>query len=170
MVIEKAKRLVEHGRDVVILLDSITRLGRAYIRLFLPPASADRRRRRQCLAAAKTFFGAARNIEEGGSLTIIATALIDTGSRMDEVIFEEFKGTGNSEIILDRRSPISGPSIDRHHSLGHPQGRITGAAGHLKKMYVLRRILTQWARSMPSNSCLENCGKRRRAMRPSSNP
>ena len=104
MVIEKAKRLVEHGRDVVILLDSITRLGRAYNTVV--PSSGkvltggvDA----NALQRPKRFFGAARNIEEGGSLTIIATALIDTGSRMDEVIFEEFKGTGNSEIILDRK-------------------------------------------------------------------
>jgi transcription termination factor Rho len=104
MVIEKAKRLVEHGRDVVILLDSITRLGRAYNTVV--PSSGkvltggvDA----NALQRPKRFFGAARNIEEGGSLTIVATALIDTGSRMDEVIFEEFKGTGNSEIILDRK-------------------------------------------------------------------
>jgi len=104
MVIEKAKRLVEHERDVVILLDSITRLGRAYNTVV--PSSGkvltggvDA----NALQRPKRFFGAARNIEEGGSLTIIATALIDTGSRMDEVIFEEFKGTGNSEIILDRK-------------------------------------------------------------------
>ena len=104
MVIEKAKRLVEHGRDVVILLDSITRLGRAYNTVV--PSSGkvltggvDA----NALQRPKRFFGAARNIEEGGSLTIISTALIDTGSRMDEVIFEEFKGTGNSEIILDRK-------------------------------------------------------------------
>ena len=104
MVIEKAKRLVEHKRDVVILLDSITRLGRAYNTVV--PSSGkvltggvDA----NALQRPKRFFGAARNIEEGGSLTIIATALIDTGSRMDEVIFEEFKGTGNSEIVLDRK-------------------------------------------------------------------
>ena len=104
MVIEKAKRLVEHGRDVVILLDSITRLGRAYNTVV--PSSGkvltggvDA----NALQRPKRFFGAARNIEEGGSLTIISTALIDTGSRMDEVIFEEFKGTGNSEIVLDRK-------------------------------------------------------------------
>ena len=104
MVIEKAKRLVEHGRDVVILLDSITRLARAYNTVV--PSSGkvltggvDA----NALQRPKRFFGAARNIEDGGCLTIIATALIDTGSRMDEVIFEEFKGTGNSEIMLDRR-------------------------------------------------------------------
>src|SRR5467141_2890238 len=104
MVIEKAKRLVEHKRDVVILLDSITRLARAY-NTIVPPSGkvlsggVDS----NALQRPKRFFGAARNIEEGGSLTIIATALIDTGSRMDDVIFEEFKGTGNSEIILDRK-------------------------------------------------------------------
>ncbi len=104
MVIEKAKRLVEHGRDVVILLDSITRLGRAYNTVV--PSSGKVltvvSMRMPC-SGPKRFFGAARNIEEGGSLTIIATALIVTGSRMDEVIFEEFKGTGNSEIVLDRK-------------------------------------------------------------------
>ena len=128
MVIEKAKRLVEHGRDVVILLDSITRLGRAYNTVV--PSSGkvltggvDA----NALQRPKRFFGAARNIEEGGSLTIIATALIDTGSRMDEVIFEEFKGTGNSEIVLDRKvvrqARLPG---DRHPEVRHPQG---GAAG-----------------------------------------
>ena len=125
MVIEKAKRLVEHGRDVVILLDSITRLGRAYNTVV--PSSGkvltggvDA----NALQRPKRFFGAARNIEEGGSLTIIATALVDTGSRMDEVIFEEFKGTGNSELILDRK--VSGQAHlpgDRHLALRHPQGR-----------------------------------------------
>ena len=104
MVIEKAKRLVEHKRDVVILLDSITRLARAY-NTIVPPSGkvlsggVDS----NALQRPKRFFGAARNIEEGGSLTIIATALVDTGSRMDEVIFEEFKGTGNMEVILDRK-------------------------------------------------------------------
>ena len=111
MVIEKAKRLVEHKKDVVILLNSITRLGRAYNTVV--PSSGkvltggvDA----NALQRPKRFFGAARNIEEGGSLTIIATALIDTGSRMDEVIFEEFKGTGNSEIILDRKVSDNVPS------------------------------------------------------------
>ena len=104
MVIEKAKRLTEHKKDVVILLDSITRLGRAYNAVV--PSSGKVLTggcRCQCSTKAQKDFGAARNIEEGGSLTIIATALIDTGSRMDEVIFEEFKGTGNSETILDRK-------------------------------------------------------------------
>ena len=104
MVIEKAKRLVEHKRDVVILLDSITRLARAY-NAIVPPSGKvlSGGMDSNALQRPKRFFGAARNIEEGGSLTIIATALIDTGSRMDDVIFEEFKGTGNSEIILDRK-------------------------------------------------------------------
>ena len=130
MVIEKAKRLVEHKRDVMILLDSITRLGRAYNTVV--PSSGkvltggvDA----NALQRPKRFFGAARNIEEGGSLTIIATALIDTGSRMDEVIFEEFKGTGNSEIMLDRKvvrqARLPG---HRHGALRHPQGRPAGAA------------------------------------------
>ena len=143
MVIEKAKRLVEHGRDVVILLDSITRLGRAYNTVV--PSSGkvltggvDA----NALQKPKRFFGAARNIEEGGSLTIIATALIDTGSRMDEVIFEEFKGTGNSEIILDRKVSDKRvfPSIDITRS-GTRKEELLVPADILKKMYVLRRIL-----------------------------
>jgi transcription termination factor Rho len=143
MVIEKAKRLVEHGRDVVILLDSITRLGRAYNTVV--PSSGkvltggvDA----NALQRPKRFFGAARNIEEGGSLTIIATALIDTGSRMDEVIFEEFKGTGNSEIILDRKVADKRvfPSLDITRS-GTRKEELLVPADTLKKMYVLRRIL-----------------------------
>lgn len=143
MVIEKAKRLVEHGRDVVILLDSITRLGRAYNTVV--PSSGkvltggvDA----NALQRPKRFFGAARNIEEGGSLTIIATALIDTGSRMDEVIFEEFKGTGNSEIILDRKVSDKRvfPSMDITRS-GTRKEELLVAPDILKKMYVLRRIL-----------------------------
>jgi len=143
MVIEKAKRLVEHGRDVVILLDSITRLGRAYNTVV--PSSGkvltggvDA----NALQRPKRFFGAARNIEEGGSLTIIATALIDTGSRMDEVIFEEFKGTGNSEIILDRKVADKRvfPAIDITRS-GTRKEELLVPADILKKMYVLRRIL-----------------------------
>ena len=144
MVIEKAKRLVEHGRDVVILLDSITRLGRAYNTVV--PSSGkvltggvDA----NALQRPKRFFGAARNIEEGGSLTIIATALIDTGSRMDEVIFEEFKGTGNSEIILDRKVADKRvfPAIDITRS-GTRKEELLVPSDQLKKMYVLRRILT----------------------------
>jgi transcription termination factor Rho len=143
MVIEKAKRLVEHGRDVVILLDSITRLGRAYNTVV--PSSGkvltggvDA----NALQRPKRFFGAARNIEQGGSLTIIATALIDTGSRMDEVIFEEFKGTGNSEIILDRKVADKRvfPSIDILRS-GTRKEELLVKADTLKKTYVLRRIL-----------------------------
>ena len=143
MVIEKAKRLVEHGRDVVILLDSITRLGRAYNTVV--PSSGkvltggvDA----NALQRPKRFFGAARNIEEGGSLTIIATALIDTGSRMDEVIFEEFKGTGNSEIILDRKVADKRvfPAIDILRS-GTRKEELLTPADILKKTYVLRRIL-----------------------------
>ena len=145
MVIEKAKRLVEHKRDVVILLDSITRLARAYNTVV--PSSGkvltggvDA----NALQRPKRFFGAARNIEEGGSLTIIATALIDTGSRMDEVIFEEFKGTGNSEIILDRKlaDKRSFPAIDITRS-GTRKEELLVDKGTLAKMWVLRRVLTQ---------------------------
>jgi transcription termination factor Rho len=143
MVIEKAKRLVEHKRDVIILLDSITRLGRAYNTVV--PSSGkvltggvDA----NALQRPKRFFGAARNIEEGGSLTIIATALIDTGSRMDEVIFEEFKGTGNSEIILDRKVADKRvfPAIDILRS-GTRKDELLVDKATLAKMYVLRRIL-----------------------------
>ncbi|CAN1569166.1 Rho Transcription termination factor [Rhabdaerophilaceae bacterium] len=143
MVIEKAKRLVEHGRDVVILLDSITRLGRAYNTVV--PSSGkvltggvDA----NALQRPKRFFGAARNIEEGGSLTIIATALIDTGSRMDEVIFEEFKGTGNSEIVLDRKVADKRvfPALDILKSGTRKEELIT-PRDQLQKTYVLRRIL-----------------------------
>jgi transcription termination factor Rho len=143
MVIEKAKRLVEHGRDVVILLDSITRLGRAYNTVV--PSSGkvltggvDA----NALQRPKRFFGAARNIEEGGSLTIIATALIDTGSRMDEVIFEEFKGTGNSEIVLDRKVADKRiyPAMDILKS-GTRKEDLLVAKADLQKIFVLRRIL-----------------------------
>ncbi|HVU21488.1 MAG TPA: transcription termination factor Rho, partial [Rhizomicrobium sp.] len=143
MVIEKAKRLVEHKRDVVILLDNITRLGRAYNTVV--PSSGkvltggvDA----NALQRPKRFFGAARNIEEGGSLTIISTALIDTGSRMDEVIFEEFKGTGNSEIVLDRKVADKRvfPAIDILKS-GTRKEELLVDKGTLAKMYVLRRIL-----------------------------
>jgi transcription termination factor Rho len=143
MVIEKAKRLVEHKRDVVILLDSITRLGRAYNTVV--PSSGkvltggvDA----NALQRPKRFFGAARNIEEGGSLTIIATALIDTGSRMDEVIFEEFKGTGNSELVLDRKVADKRvfPAIDILKS-GTRKEELLVNKVDLQKTYVLRRIL-----------------------------
>ena len=144
MVIEKAKRLVEHGRDVVILLDSITRLGRAYNTVV--PSSGkvltggvDA----NALQRPKRFFGAARNIEEGGSLTIIATALIDTGSRMDEVIFEEFKGTGNSELVLDRKVADKRvyPSMDILKS-GTRKEDLIVPKEDLQKIFVLRRILS----------------------------
>jgi transcription termination factor Rho len=144
MVIEKAKRLVEHGRDVVILLDSITRLGRAYNttvpssgKVLTGGVDAN------ALQKPKRFFGAARNIEGGGSLTIIATALIDTGSRMDEVIFEEFKGTGNSEIILDRKVADKRvfPAIDVAKS-GTRKEELLVDKSVLSKMWVLRRILS----------------------------
>ncbi|GAN54651.1 transcription termination factor Rho [Tanticharoenia sakaeratensis] len=143
MVLEKAKRLVEHKRDVVILLDSITRLARAYNTVV--PSSGkvltggvDA----NALQRPKRFFGAARNIEEGGSLTIIATALIDTGSRMDEVIFEEFKGTGNSELILDRKlsDKRTFPAIDITKS-GTRKEELLVDRAQLSKMWVLRRIL-----------------------------
>lgn len=143
MVIEKAKRLVEHKRDVVILLDSVTRLGRAYNTVV--PSSGkvltggvDA----NALQRPKRFFGAARNIEEGGSLTIIATALIDTGSRMDEVIFEEFKGTGNSEIVLDRKVADKRvfPAMDILKS-GTRKEELLTPKDVLQKTYVLRRIL-----------------------------
>jgi len=143
MVIEKAKRLVEHKRDVVILLDSITRLARAYNTVV--PSSGkvltggvDA----NALQRPKRFFGAARNIEEGGSLTIIATALIDTGSRMDEVIFEEFKGTGNSEIVLDRKvaDKRTFPALDITKS-GTRKEELLVDRGVLSKMWVLRRVL-----------------------------
>jgi len=143
MVIEKAKRLVEHKRDVVILLDSITRLARAYNTVV--PSSGkvltggvDA----NALQRPKRFFGAARNIEEGGSLTIIATALIDTGSRMDEVIFEEFKGTGNAEIILDRKVSDKRvfPAMDITKS-GTRKEELLVDRARLQKMWVLRRIL-----------------------------
>ncbi len=143
MVIEKAKRLVEHGRDVVILLDSITRLGRAYNTVV--PSSGkvltggvDA----NALQRPKRFFGAARNIEEGGSLTIIATGLIDTGSRMDEVIFEEFKGTGNSEIHLDRKVSDKRiyPAMDILKS-GTRKEDLLIPRSDLQKIFVLRRIL-----------------------------
>jgi transcription termination factor Rho len=145
MVIEKAKRLVEHKKDVVILLDSITRLGRAYNTVV--PSSGkvltggvDA----NALQRPKRFFGAARNIEEGGSLSIIATALIDTGSRMDEVIFEEFKGTGNSEIVLDRKVSDKRifPALDVGKS-GTRKEELLVPKDQLSKMWVLRRILMQ---------------------------
>ena len=143
MVLEKAKRLVEHKRDVIILLDSITRLARAYNTVV--PSSGkvltggvDA----NALQRPKRFFGAARNVEQGGSLTIIATALIETGSRMDEVIFEEFKGTGNSEIVMDRKISDKRvfPAIDIQKS-GTRKEELLVDKDTLQKMWVLRRIL-----------------------------
>ena len=144
MVIEKAKRLVEHKKDVVILLDSITRLGRAYNAVI--PSSGkvltggvDA----NALQRPKRFFGAARNVEEGGSLTIISTALVDTGSRMDEVIFEEFKGTGNSELILDRKVADKRiyPALDITRS-GTRREELLFEKDDLSKMNILRRIIS----------------------------
>ena len=144
MVIEKAKRLTEHKKDVVILLDSITRLGRAYNAVI--PSSGkvltggvDA----NALQRPKRFFGAARNVEQGGSLTIISTALIDTGSRMDEVIFEEFKGTGNSELILDRKVSDKRifPAIDITRS-GTRREELLFEKNDLQKMNILRKILS----------------------------
>jgi transcription termination factor Rho len=145
MVIEKAKRLVEHGKDVVILLDSITRLARAY-NTVVPPSGkilsggVDS----NALHKPKKFFGAARNIEDGGSLTIIATALIDTGSRMDEVIFEEFKGTGNMEVHLDRRLMDKRvfPAIDMNKS-GTRKEELLIAKEDLNRIWILRKVLSQ---------------------------
>jgi transcription termination factor Rho len=144
MVIEKAKRLVEHKRDVVILLDSITRLARAY-NTVVPPSGkilsggVDS----NALQKPKRFFGAARNIEEGGSLTIIATALVDTGSRMDEVIFEEFKGTGNMEIHLDRKLTDKRifPSVDINHS-GTRKEELLLPMDVLNRIWILRKLLS----------------------------
>jgi transcription termination factor Rho len=143
MVIEKAKRLVEHKRDVVILLDSITRLARAYNTVV--PSSGkvltggvDA----NALQRPKRFFGAARNVEEGGSLTIIATTLIDTGSRMDDVIYEEFKGTGNSEIHLDRRIAEKRvfPAVNINRS-GTRREELITTPEELQKMWILRKLL-----------------------------
>ena len=143
MVIEKARRLVEHKRDVVILLDSITRLARAY-NTVLPPSGkiltggVDA----NALQKPKRFFGAARNIEEGGSLTIIATALVDTGSKMDEVIFEEFKGTGNMELHLDRKlvEKRTFPAIDINKSGTRKEELLIGKAS-LNRIWILRKVL-----------------------------
>jgi len=143
MVIEKAKRLVEHKKDVVILLDSITRLARAY-NAIVPPSGkvlsggVDS----NALQRPKRFFGAARNLEEGGSLTIIATALVDTGSRMDDVIFEEFKGTGNLEIVLDRKlaDKRTFPSIDISRS-GTRKEELLIPPEELQRIWLLRKVL-----------------------------
>jgi transcription termination factor Rho len=145
MVIEKAKRLVEHGRDVVVLLDSITRLARAYNSV-VPPSGkilsggVDS----NALRGPKKFFGAARNIEDGGSLTIIGTALVDTGSRMDEVIFEEFKGTGNMEVHLDRRLMDKRifPALDINRS-GTRKEELLLSREVLNRVWILRKLLSQ---------------------------
>jgi transcription termination factor Rho len=144
MVINKAKRLVEHKKDVVILLDSITRLARAY-NTVVPPSGkilsggVDA----NALQRPKRFFGAARNIEEGGSLTIIASALVETGSRMDEVIFEEFKGTGNMEIVLDRKLADKRvfPAIDLNRS-GTRKEELLLTPDVLNRMWILRKLLS----------------------------
>ncbi len=153
MVIEKAKRLVEHKRDVIILLDSITRLARAY-NVVVPHSGkilsggVDA----NALHKPKRFFGSARNLEEGGSLTIIATALVETGSRMDEVIFEEFKGTGNMEIILDRHIADKRifPAIDINRS-GTRREELLLDEKTLKRMYLLRNFLAD----MPAAEAIE---------------
>ena len=157
MVISKAKRLVENGKDVVILLDSITRMARAYNTVI--PSSGkvltggvDS----NALQRPKRFFGAARNIEKGGSLTIIATALVDTGSRMDEVIFEEFKGTGNSEILLDRKlfEKRTFPTMDIAKS-GTRKEELLVDGPTLQKMHILRRILLPMGTSDAMDFLLE---------------
>ena len=161
MVIEKAKRLVEHKRDVVILLDSITRLARAY-NTIVPPSGkvlsggVDS----NALQRPKRFFGAARNIEEGGPLTIIATALIDTGSRMDDVIFEEFKGTGNSEIILDRKLVDKRvfPAIDIQRS-GTRKEELLIPKEDLTRIWVLRRVLNPLSPVEAMELLVERMGK-----------
>jgi transcription termination factor Rho len=161
MVIEKAKRLVEHKKDVVILLDSITRLARAYNTIV--PASGkvlsggvDS----NALQRPKRFFGAARNIEEGGSLTIVATALVDTGSRMDEVIFEEFKGTGNSEVHLDRKLTDRRvfPSIDITKS-GTRKEELLLPKEELNRVWVLRKVLTPLSPTEAMELLLSKMGK-----------
>src|SRR5271157_5664811 len=163
MVIEKAKRLVEHKRDVVILLDSITRLARAY-NTIVPPSGkvlsggVDA----NALQRPKRFFGAARNIEEGGSLTIIATALIDTGSRMDDVIFEEFKGTGNMEIILDRKlvDKRTFPAIDILRS-GTRKEELLQPKDDLQRIWVLRRVLNPLSPVEAMELLIDKLGKTR---------
>jgi transcription termination factor Rho len=161
MVIEKAKRLVEHKRDVVILLDSITRLARAY-NTIVPPSGkvlsggVDS----NALQRPKRFFGAARNIEEGGSLTIIATALVDTGSRMDDVIFEEFKGTGNMEIGLDRKLVDKRvfPAIDINRS-GTRKEELLVAKDELNRIWILRKVLNPLSTVEAMELLLEKMGK-----------
>jgi transcription termination factor Rho len=161
MVIEKAKRLVEHKRDVVILLDSITRLARAY-NTVVPPSGkvlsggVDS----NALQRPKRFFGAARNIEEGGSLTIMATALIETGSRMDDVIFEEFKGTGNMEIHLDRKLVDKRvfPSIDINKS-GTRKEELLLSKEELNRVWILRKVLSPLSQVEAMELLLDKMGK-----------
>ncbi len=163
MVIEKAKRLVEHKRDVVILLDSITRLARAY-NTIVPPSGkilsggVDS----NALQRPKRFFGAARNIEEGGSLTIIATALVDTGSRMDEVIFEEFKGTGNMEVILDRKLVDKRvfPAIDIQRS-GTRKEELLISKDELQRIWLLRKVLNPLSPVEAMELLVDKLGKAR---------
>src|SRR5213082_1032365 len=163
MVIEKAKRLVEHRRDVVILLDSITRLARAY-NTVVPPSGkvlsggVDS----NALQRPKRFFGAARNIEEGGSLTIIATALIDTGSRMDDVIFEEFKGTGNMEIHLDRKLVDKRvfPAIDINKS-GTRKEELLMPKEELNRVWILRKVLNPLSATESMELLQDKLGKTR---------
>ena len=165
MVIEKAKRLVEHKKDVVILLDSITRLARAY-NTVVPPSGkvlsggVDS----NALQRPKRFFGAARNIEEGGSLTIIATALIDTGSRMDDVIFEEFKGTGNMEIHLDRKLADRRvfPSIDIQKSGTRKEELLIAQGGSRTASGCCARCSTRCRRSRRWSCCSRRWARRRR--------
>jgi transcription termination factor Rho len=163
MVVEKAKRLVEHKRDVVILLDSITRLARAY-NTVVPPSGkilsggVDS----NALQRPKRFFGAARNIEEGGSLTIIATALVDTGSRMDDVIFEEFKGTGNMELLLDRKlvDKRTFPAIDIHRS-GTRKEELLLDQETLARVWVLRKVLSSLSTTEAMELLLDRMSKTR---------
>ncbi len=162
MVIEKAKRLVEHKKDVVILLDSITRLARAYNTVQPPSGKVlsggiDA----NALHRPKRFFGAARNIEEGGSLTIIATALVDTGSRMDDVIFEEFKGTGNMEIHLDRKLVDKRrifPAIDINKS-GTRKEELLMPEDELRRVWVLRKVLNPLSTVESMELLLDKLGK-----------
>ncbi len=163
MVIEKAKRLVEHKKDVLILLDSITRLARAY-NTVIPPSGKvlSGGLDSNALQKPKRFFGAARNIEEGGSLTIIATALVDTGSRMDDVIFEEFKGTGNMEIHLDRKLVDKRvfPAIDIQKS-GTRKEELLLPREDLNRIWVLRKVLTPLSQVEAMELLLDRMGKTR---------
>jgi transcription termination factor Rho len=160
-VIEKAKRLVEHKKDVLILLDSITRLARAYNSVIPPSGKVlSGGLDSNALQKPKRFFGAARNIEEGGSLTIIATALIDTGSRMDDVIFEEFKGTGNMEIHLDRKLTDKRvfPSIDMQKS-GTRKEELLLPREDLNRVWVLRKVLAPLSAVEAMELLLDKMGK-----------